>query len=380
MKKKGQATVKPWCPFCGMDIGPVSDAVQRKMTEFPVGSCECGAVYVSDATGHSVGSAMIECLVYACNDNWDMAWDLIPQDDYLTARIEHYDEQTHQVVESGQLDGRWIRGILYFVRLHEDVAEIAGRFRKNQEKISEGQAASRKTGSFVEPERDPKRVKKRADKQMVKQLATADDVDALVDYCFDDRRTMKFLQRLLYEPDEAARYHYSWVIGQVCARVSSREPGQVADFLHRLFEACSDSASTSWGMIEAIGSIIAARPDIYGAFTRHLLNYMGDPSTQEQVLWALGEIAGNRPDLIRSTPFYATFHFLGHDKPEIRGLMARLMGRIKATEAVFQVVGLQNDQSEITVYEKGLPVRVTVAQLAAQAVAQIQSQEEKVNE
>lgn len=382
MKKKGQVNVKPWCPFCGMDVGRTREAVQRRMTEFPIGTCECGAVYVCDATGHNVGAAMIECLVYACGDNWELAWDLVPEDDYLTGRIENYDERTHQVVESKQLDGRWVRGVLYFVRLHKDVKEIADRIKKQQHEhvagAMPGPAASAGTGAGAKP--DPKREKKRSSKQLVNQLAAADDIDALVDYCLDDRRTLKFLQRLLYDPVEAARYHNAWVIGQVCARVSDREPGQVADMLHRLFEACSDSAAASWGMVETIGSIIAARPDIYGAFTRYLLNYMGDPTTQAQVLWGLGEIAESRPDLIRSTPFYATFHFLGHDKPSIRGLMARLMGRIRATEAAFQVMGLQNDQSEITIYEQGRPVRVTVAQLADEAVAKIQSQEERINE
>jgi hypothetical protein len=126
-------------------------------------------------------------------------------------------------------------------------------------------------------------------------------------------------------------------------------------------------------MIEAIGSIIAARPDIYGAFTRHLLSFMGSESTQSHVLWALGEIAEARPDLIRKTPFYSTFHFLGHDNPVMRGLMARLMGRIKATEAMFQVMSLQQDEHEITIYEDGHPVRTTVAQLANRAVEMIQS-------
>ncbi|MGW8160937.1 MAG: DVU0298 family protein, partial [Desulfobulbales bacterium] len=202
---------------------------------------------------------------------------------------------------------------------------------------------------FMEPKRDPKRQKKRSSKQLVKELVASGDIDALVDYSFDDRRTLRFLQRLLYEPDEAARYWTAWIIGQVCARLSTREPGPVADLMHRLFEACSDSAATNWGMVEAIGSIIAARPDIYGAFTRHLLNYMGDENSQAHVIWALGEIAQTRPDLIRKTPFYATFHFLGHENALIRGLMARLMGRIHATEALFQVMGLQNDQNEITI-------------------------------
>ena len=77
--------------------------------------------------------------------------------------------------------------------------------------------------------------------------------------------------------------------------------------------------------------------------------------------------------MIRKTPFYSTFHFLGHDDPVVRGLMARLMGRIKATEAMFQVMNLQNDEHKITIYEDGHPVQTTVAQLANRAVEMIQS-------
>ena len=384
MKKQGQVNVKPWCPFCGIDVGRAREATQRKMTEFPVGSCECGAVYVCDATGHNVGSAMVECLVYACNDNWDLAWELVPEDDYLTGRIENYDEVTHQVVEARQLDGRWIRGVLYFVRLHKDMAEIAKRLKKKEEEKTAGwkgaSEAEDRDQTPPEPPKDSKRPKKRANKTLVRELAQAGDIDALVDYCFDDRRTLRFLQRMLYDPDEASRYHTAWVIGQVSARVSKSEPGAIADLLHRLFEACSDSASTNWGMVEAIGSIVAARPDIYGAFTRYLLNYMGDKSTQQQVVWALGEIAATRPDLVRKTPFYSTFHFLGHDDPALRGLMVRLMGRLRATEVAFQVMGLQNDQSELTIYEQGKPVATTVAELAVQAASMIHTTEEITDE
>ena len=382
MKKKGQLHSKPWCPFCGMVVERPKDALQRKMNEFPGGSCECGAVFVCEATGYNVGSAMVECLVNACNDNWDLAWELVPEDDYLTGRIENYDEVTHRVVESRQLDGRFIHGVLYFVRLHKEVAEIGERLKKKQQARA-GEHAGPELDLVVpelEPLRDPKRKKKRASKLIVKKLAEEGDIDSLVDYCFDDRRTLRFMQRLLYDPDQANRYHTAWVIGQVCARVASREPGLVVDLLHRFFEACSDSASTNWGMVEAIGSIIASRPDIYGAFTRHLLNYMGDPATQQQVIWALGEIALKRPDLIRSTPFYATFHFFGHSDPTVRGLMVRLMGRIRATEAFSQVMGLQNDQDEIIIYEQGRPLATTVAQLADQAVAMIHIKEDKVHE
>lgn len=364
-----------------MKVGRPVEAPQRKMTEFPLGRCECGAVYVCDATGHNVGSAMVECLVYACGEEWDLAWELIPEDDYLTGRVEDYDDVTHQICPKRNLDGRGVRGVLYFVRLHKDVAEIADRFSRKKDREAQAALKESQQGADssvipdVEPARDPKRKKQRASKLIVKQLVEADDIEGLLDLCFDDKRTLRFMQRLLYEPDPVKRYKTAWLIGQVCARLSTREPAPVADMLHRLFESCSDSASMPWGMVEAIGAIVSARTDIYGAFARHLLNFMGDEGTQEAALWGLSEIAATRPDLIRSTPFYSTFHFLEHDNPVIRGLMARLLGRIKATEAMFQIMGLQKDETEITIYEQGEPVKTTVTALVKEAVAGMQGVE-----
>ena len=365
-----QENRRPWCPFCGMEVGKPSETVQRTMKEFPAGRCECGAVYVSDATGHNIGAAMVECLVFACGDEWDLAWELIPEDDYLTGIVEDYDDVTHQVCPKRNLDGRAVRGILYFVRLHKEIAEVAARFAKKKE--AESKAAVGVTLPQVEPARNPKRVLQKASRPLVKQLAEAGDVDALVDLSFDDKRTLRLLQKLLYEPAIEKRYKIAWLIGQVGARLATREPGPIADMLHRLFEACSDSASMPWGMVEAISAIIAARPDIFGAFTRHLLNFISDEGTREAALHGLAEIAAVRPDLVRSIQFYSLFPLLDHENPIVRGLTTRLLGRVKAKEVTFQIMGLQKDQTEIVTYERGEPIKKTVAEMATEAVRAIQ--------
>ena len=381
MSSKAEAILKPWCPFCGMDVGRPTFAAQRKLREFSQGTCECGAVYVADPTGHTIGAAMVECLVSACNDQWDLAWELIPEDDYLTGIIENYDEVTHQVIPKRNLDGRAVRGVLYFVRLHREMAELVKRYEQKLE-AQQGDAVAvvaKEVAAVVpaiEPARDPKRSKRRADKNTVKALADARNIDDLVDLFFDDRKVLRFLQRLLYEPTPGANYRIAWVIGQVCGRVATREPGPVADLLHRLFEGSADSAASSWGMVEAIGAIIAGRPDIYGAFTRHLFNFMGDPGTREAVLWGLGEIAAVKPDLIRkSTPFYSHFPVLNHDIPLLRALALRLLARLNATEASLQIMGLQFDQTPVTIYEQGLPVETTVAALSVEASRNLHTNE-----
>ncbi len=369
---KGIVVKRPWCPFCGHKVGKASDAVERKLQEFPVGYCQCGAVYSCDATGHNVGSAMVETLVLACNDNWDLAWELFPEEDYLTGRVENYDEITHQVVDTGNLDGRPVRGVLYFVRLHTEMSELAQRVSEKK-KIASNKEILEETRKSVplEPQPDLKQKRLKANKRLVKSHAEDGDVDSLVALCLDDKKTLRLMQRLLYDPLEEKRWYYASLIGKITARVSTRDPGQVSELLHRLFEACTDSAATNWGMVETIGSVIAERPDIFGAFTRHLLNYMGDASTQVQVVWALGEIAATRPDLIRDTPFFSMFHFLDHPEPNMRGHIARLLGRIQATEVTMQLMGLSNDKEELSIWEDGQYKKTTVAKEASVALKAI---------
>lgn len=373
------STVRPWCPFCGQNVGKTSHGPERKMTEFPVGRCQCGAVYTSDATGKNVGAAIVETLVYACGDNDEFAWELMPEDDYLTGRIENYDENLHQVVATKNVDGRAVRGVLYFVRLHTDIQELAKRIKEKKEENLQKiipQISSDRTIK-VEPAPPEDRVRQKANKRLVKQLAEAGDEDALVALCLDDKKTLRLMQRLLYAPDEHDRWHIAWMIGRVTARVSTREPGSVAELLHRLFEACSDSAATPWGMVETIGYVISMRPDIYGAFTRYLLSYIGEESTRNQALWALAEVSRPRPDLIRNTPFYNLFHFLKHPEAQVRGQVVRLFGYMKATEVAIQLMELKDDDTEFFYCADGKLVSSTVAEAAAEAIQSIHGGTEK---
>jgi hypothetical protein len=370
---------RPWCPFCGQDVGRPQYPDRRKLGEFALGSCECGAVYASDPSGFNIGAAIVECLVHACDDNWELAWDLLPEQDYLTGRLEDYDEVTHQVVETRNLDGRIIRGVLYFIRLQESVAALSIRV-KEQEKSPAAKSVAAGQNIQVEKAGNSKRERIKANKNLVREMVHNRDADGLVALCLDDKKTLRLLQRQLYEPDEAKRWAIASFIGEVCGRVATRKPGMVSDLLHLLFEACSDSASSNWGAVESIGSIIAARPDIYGSFTRHLLNYISDPSTRAQVLWALGTIAEKRPDLVRNTSFYQLIGLLDSPVAAVRGYMVRLLGRLQAKEVAGKIRVLQDDTTSLTIYENGLPVQTDIGTLAKEALKLIQAGGENKSE
>ncbi|MBU0481835.1 MAG: HEAT repeat domain-containing protein [Proteobacteria bacterium] len=375
MAKGANIKVLPWCPFCGQNVDKPQEPLQRKMDEFTTGTCQCGAVYTCDPTGFNVGAAMVECLVHACNDNWDLAWELMPDDDYLSGRLDKYDEQTHQVVELGNLDGRKIKGVLYFIRLSKDYAELVQKLDlEKKDKDSRTLPVSNLNIPEMEPKRDPKRKRRKADKKQVAELADQQDIDTLVDLAFDDLKTLRYLQRLLYSPDEKKRWEYAHLIGQVCRRLSTRKPGAVSDMLHRMYEACSDSAATHWGLLETVGAIIAARSDIYGGFTRHLLMFRGTDDSRATVLWALGEIAATRPDLVRNTPFYSLFSFVEHPDPLTRGQAIRLFGRILAEETRSGIEKLLDDETVITIYEGGEPRSYSISGLAREALSKIDNQ------
>lgn len=373
MAKGAQIKLRPWCPFCGQDVGRPREPLQRKMDEFTVGECQCGATYTCDPTGFNVGAAMVEAIVHACDDNWDLAWELLPDEDYLTGRIDNYDEQTHQVYETKNVDGRKVSGVLYFVRLNRELATLANRLHtdKNAKDCALREEDPASDIPPMEPQRDPKRKKKKADKSTVAALMANQDIDGLVDFALDDLKTLRFIQRLLYDPDEGKRWQCAHVLGQVCRRLSTRKPGAVSDLLHRMYEACSDSAATHWGLLESIGSIIAARADIYGGFARHLLMHRSAPSSRVQVLWALGTLAEKRPDIVRATPFYSLFPFISHPEAVTRGHAVRLFGRIAATEVESEIEKLTGDEAGLTIYEQGLPVRTSVAELAKEALARL---------
>ena len=71
-----------------------------------------------------MGSALIEALVFGCNMDWDLAWGLVPEEDYQWDVIDNYDLNTHLVVPGGFYESRRIAGALFFVRLHKDVQEV----------------------------------------------------------------------------------------------------------------------------------------------------------------------------------------------------------------------------------------------------------------
>ena len=324
----------------------------------PHGICTCGAVYACDVTGNNLGTAMVEALLFASQGDWDRAWDLLPGDDYADAQVRDYDLQTHLVVQGGNMEGRRISGVLFFIRLH-----AAGR-----EPIAPSPAPPSGSDAAGVPETPSRRRGRKAfGKRHVEAQVHNYRIPELVELAAGDKRIIRDLQRLLYAVDLQLRYRAADALGQVAARVSRDHPDTVIRLLQGLFTALTDTAASSWGYIDAIGEIIRNRPRQYGRYVARLTALSRDRTLLPEVLRALGRIARTQPDLIRPARS-SILALLTDSDPEARGYAALLIDSLGAEGAEKELMALTEDPVMVRIYVEGNLVERSVGEIASDAL------------
>jgi HEAT repeat protein len=349
---------RPTCPFCGMFIERPKELSTRMPGEMPVGSCSCGAVYSCDETGHNLGSAMLEALLFGCNMDTDLALGILPEEDYIEEIVEKYDYINHLIVPGGSLESRRISGALYFIRMHNDIQEVT----------SQGVQKRLDQATPVIPKKQKKQtIKKPLSKNELEELVKEFRIDPILRAAGEDKKLIWNLQRLLYSGDNLFRKRAAEIMGQVSAVIAETNPGDVSKLLQRLFTSIVDTAAFTWGAFEAIGEIISYKPNMFAGYIPQLYQFLADETRRVQVIQTIARIANARPDLIRNT----TFHFiplLQDSDPLTRGYTAWLLGNLGASEAQEDLKNLLEDSHEIDIYEDGNLEKKTVAQIALEAL------------
>ncbi len=347
--------VKPTCPFCGMLI-PRPQVIPSR--EMPLGSCSCGAVYACDVTGHSLGSAMIEALVHACTGDWDCAWELTPDQDYLDKQVKNYDFETHHIIHGGVYEGRRITGVLYFIRLNTPIAEKAVPARSVRP-VSPGSGSA--------SNRNPRRS---SAKQEVEDLIRNYDLEPLLEMAALDKRLLRDVKRMLYSADKLLRWRAAEALGKVSAVIAQKDPGAISKLLQGLFTSVSDTAASSWGSLDAIGEIIGSLPDHFAGFIPQLVQLLRDPSLLPEVLRAMGKIGETRPDLLRRFS-YSMIPLLRDSDSEVRAYAAILLGHLRAHEAREDLINLKEDMTAIEIYRTGKVENTPLRQIATESLAKL---------
>ncbi|MBW1928201.1 MAG: HEAT repeat domain-containing protein [Deltaproteobacteria bacterium] len=336
-------------------IEPPKELPVKMPRDMPVGACPCGAVYACDVTGHNIGAAMIEALVFGCDMDWDLAWGLLPDEDYLEKRLEHYDIVEHLIVPGGIFQGRRISGVLLFVRLHDDVLEVTENGLRKR--LKSARPVVKKQNSYKN-----KKPTHTLSKSKVEALVRSYDPDPIIEAARQEKKIISRLQRLLYSPDEELRMRTAEILGMAASAIAESDPGFISKLLQNLFTAISDTAASSWGAFEAVAEIIAHKPDMFSGYISPLFSFLADQNRQAECLRAIATIAKRRPEILRKY----TFHFIPYlesQEPSVRGYAAMLLANLGAYEARKNMEKLLGDSCPIHLYENGTVVKKTVDQL-----------------
>ena len=356
----------PRCPFCGSPVDPPRDIEPKHLGDFSYGACTCGAVFVCDITGYNLGAAFSEALGFACDEDWELAWNLIPGEDYEDALVEGYDQASHLVHPTGRTkEGKRVRGVLTFIRLGAELQDLKpGDLR--------ARLSSSPAGPEVRPSsREAGGARRRYSKKEVEDAVGRGECGILKGMALDDPLVLRKMQRLLYSADEAMRWKAVLSLGEVAGGIADQRPAQVGDLLRRLLYASNDSAAANWGAIETVGEIIRSRPDIYGGFVNNILALLRDPPSRPAVLWALGRIGGLHPEVVRKASFFAMLGMLEDKDPAVRGHACWALGEIGAVEARSAIEGLVGDPGVLCIFDGEKMSETTVGSLAAGAVEKI---------
>ena len=368
----------PKCPFCDRIVPKPKGVEPVRLGDFTFGTCECGAVFSCDVTGHNLGAAYVEALGYACNQNWDLAWSLMPESDYTEALVENYDEIHHLIQPSGRdQEGRRTRGVLTFIKLAQDIAEAIPS-SKSKRNIEEPKPLSRpsiktvdQTSSTNLPKPPPPERGKRYSKRQVAEAVKKGQFAMLGTMALEDSIVLRRIQRLLYSPDDEVKWNAVKALGKTCHAIADQKPSQVGDLFRRLLYASNDSAAANWGAIEAMGEIIRNLPTLYGSFLNHIIGLVNDPPSRPAIMWSLGRIAQKHPDLVRSHAFFVMFDLLQDPDPYTRGYAAWALGCIKAGEAEGALRKLLDDNESMILYDGTSFHDTTISAIAKEALSKI---------
>jgi len=349
---------EPRCPFCCHEIEQPKELHSRKIVEFPLGVCgHCGTVYVYDATGHNMGSAFIEALLFACNDDDSLAFSLSYGDDYADSVVGNYDIISHTITPEKVYNDRYVRGALIFVRLFDQFKEVTG------EKVKE------KSKNML-PVTKTKLRSEKFSREIVRRYVLENRREELISLAGEDTRVLNELQRMLYTPDETLRWRIIDMLGRVSRTVSERRPDLVGKLLSNLLQSAASPATSAWGALEATGAIISATPDLFGEFSPVLLGFLQQKNLLKEVTWAIGRVAASEPKLVKYA-FKTLRSFLKEQDPVLRGYAAWALGNLGYDEVTRELKDLLSDAEKLLIFRDSALEETTVAELSKEAIGKL---------
>ena len=184
----------------------------------------------------------------------------------------------------------------------------------------------------------------------------------------------------LCSTNETARWHAITALGPIIAKLADRDMEAARVVMRRFMWSLNDeSGGIGWGAPEAMAEIMACHDGLADEYAHMLVAYMREDGfyleleqLQRGLMWGLGRLARDKPDLLRSKD--AIRHLLSYlDSIDstVRGLAARTLGLLHAEDSTPLLEKLVDDPAPVRFYMDRCFQDETVGELAHKALANI---------
>jgi HEAT repeat protein len=223
-----------------------------------------------------------------------------------------------------------------------------------------------------------RKLKGRDIKRKVLDLLKAEDFgEALELLCkLPARRTINPLFILFCSTDSETRWRAITAAGVVVANLAEKDMESARVIMRRMIWNLNDeSGGIGWGMPEAMGEAMARHEGLASEYVSILVSYAREDgnfleleSLQSGVLWGLGRLAQDRPDLLQDLVPHLRQH-LSSKNPSLRGLAVWVIGLLGAEQTYNSLAPLMEDEEELSLYVNGMQRICRVSDLAREAMA-----------
>ena len=188
------------------------------------------------------------------------------------------------------------------------------------------------------------------------------------------RRVINPLFSFLCSLDPQIRWRAIKAIGEVVTNIAKEDMESARVIMRRMIWNLNDeSGGIGWGLPEAMGEAMARHEGLareYGmilqSYIREDGNFLEHEPLQRGVLWGLGRLAQERPELLK-TAIPHLQPFLSSGDAVLRGLAAWTLGLLGGGRVDPILAELESDVTEVTLCLNGTERKYRISEIARKA-------------
>ena len=223
---------------------------------------------------------------------------------------------------------------------------------------------------------DNKRRGRRLKKEVLVLLMQEDFHQAMETLCsLPGRRVINPLFSYLCSMDPQIRWRAIQAIGAVVQNIAREDMESARVIMRRMIWNLNDeSGGIGWGMPEAMGEVMAQHEGlareyvmILKSYIRTDGNFLEHEPLQRGVLWGLGRLAQERPELVKTVIPHVQPFLLSGDAV-LRGLAVWTLGFLGGDQVGGVLGELESDDTEVTLFLNGTERTYRISELARKAL------------